>query len=148
MTESTLTKPVTVRCVFCQTLNRVDLARRDAAPRCGECHKPILLDRPLPVTGEDFDRTVQSAAVPVLVDFYADWCGPCHAMAPGLDAIAGQGAGELLVLKLDIDRAQEVAARFGVRSIPTLILFDGGREQRRQVGMVDAKRLRAFVGLE
>ncbi len=131
----------TVRCPFCSRLNRVDLTRVADRPKCGECGRPILLDRPLAVGDLDFERVVSEAEVPVLVDFYADWCGPCKTMAPVLDEVAHDRPGRLLVLKLDTDRNPETASRFGIRGIPTLILFRGGREVARETGAVPRPRL-------
>ncbi len=135
----------TVRCPFCSKLNRVDLARVGDGPRCGECHRPLLLDRPVAVGDADFERVVKDAEVPVLVDFYADWCGPCKTMAPILDELARDRQGTLLVAKLDTDRNPESAARFGVRGIPTLILFRQGREAARATGAVPRARLEALI---
>jgi thioredoxin 2 len=136
-----------VRCVFCQTPNRVDLTKLSLGPKCASCHRPILLDRPLKVTGADFDRTLQGTTVPVAVDFYADWCGPCHMMAPTLDELAKRHAGEALVLKLDTDAEPAIAGRYGIRGIPTVIVFDQGRERGRHVGLADLPTLASLVGL-
>lgn len=135
---------VTVRCGFCTKLNRVDVTRAADRPSCGACGKPMLLDRPLKVSEEDFDRTVLDAAVPVLVDFYADWCGPCKMVAPLVDEIAHANVGRMLVAKVDTDRAQGVAARYGIRSIPTLIVFKDGAEVERSVGF-EPDRVRGLV---
>jgi thioredoxin 2 len=136
--------PVTVRCAFCDKLNRVDLARAADKPTCGECGRPILLDRPVKVGDADFAATVESAEAPVLVDFYADWCGPCRMVAPFVDEIARANMGKLLVAKIDTDRAPEVAMRFGIRSIPTLVLFRDGKEVERSVGF-EPERLKAMI---
>jgi thioredoxin 2 len=134
-------RPVVVMCVFCGTANRVDLSRLSAGPRCGNCGRPIRLDRPLPITGGAFDKVITGSSVPVLVDFHADWCGPCKIMAPLLDDFAREHMGDVLVLKLDTDANPATPARFGIRGIPTLIVFEDGRESRRQVGAVQAADL-------
>ena len=146
MTQSTASRHATISCPFCSTLNRVDLGRLSDRPRCGECQRPLLLDRPQPVPGDAFDKVVQGSDVPVVIDFYADWCGPCKVMAPVLDQLAAERQGEIFVGKLDTDRYPAVAQRFDVRGIPTLILFRGGRELARKVGVVPRQELDAMLG--
>jgi thioredoxin 2 len=144
MSVTKAVSPVTVRCTFCDKLNRVDLARAANRPACGECKRPILLDRPLRVSDEDFATTVEGTEVPVLVDFYADWCAPCRMVAPFVDELARQHLGKLLVVKVDTDRAPNVSMRFGIRSIPTLIVFRGGAEVDRSVGF-EPERLKSLI---
>lgn len=136
---------VTLRCGFCSALNRIDLSRASQRPVCGECGRPFLLDRPVKVTEEDFERTVLQAAAPVLVDFYADWCAPCRMLAPMLDRLADSRQGKVLVAKVDTDAAPGIAQRYGIRSIPTVILFKDGEESARSVG-IEPERLAAMVG--
>ncbi len=138
-------RKATVRCPHCATLNRVDMARAASGPRCGRCSQPIALDRPLALSDADFDRVVGDAGVVVLVDFYADWCGPCKMMAPTLDALARQRVGQVLVAKVDTDRNPAVSQRFRISSIPTLIAFRGGREVARELGAIPAPRLGQLV---
>ena len=141
----TATRKATIRCAFCSRLNRVNLARAEDRPKCGECGKPLLLDRPITVTDADLDQVVAGTDVPVLVDFYADWCGPCKMMAPVLDDLARSRVGEVLVAKLDTDRNPQMSSRFGIRSIPTLIVFRNGREVGRELGAVPRARLDALI---
>ena len=127
-------KHVTVRCQFCETWNRVDAARASDRPKCGKCQRPILMDRPIALDDASFARTVESSEVPVLVDFYADWCGPCKMMAPAVDEVAARYQGRALVAKLNTDLATRTAAQFQIRGIPTVIVFADGREAARQTG--------------
>lgn len=135
---------VTLRCGFCLALNSVDLERASDRPVCGECSKPMLLDRPVKVSQEDFERTVLHAQVPVLVDFYADWCAPCKMVAPLLDEIAHQKIGKILVTKVDTDHAPDIAMKYEIRSIPTLIMFQNGEEIERSLGF-EPERVRGLV---
>lgn len=138
-------KTATVACPFCETLNRVDLTRIEQHPKCANCGKPILLDRPIAVSDANFTQIMTDTTVPVVVDFYADWCGPCKIMAPLLDDAARRRAGELLIVKLDTDRNPVTGQRFGIRGIPTLIAFRAGKEVARRVGAVPPTELEAFL---
>ena len=138
-------RPAVVACPFCSTVNRVDLARLADLPKCGQCRKPIRLDRPVAASEADFDQSVQGTAVPVLADFYADWCGPCRITAPMLDEIAQANAGLVLVLKVDTDRHPGLATRLGIRGIPTIIAFRDGREAHRVVGVPQPGVLASLV---
>ena len=135
---------VTVRCPFCGTLNRIDFARAADRPKCGQCTKPLLLDRPIKVEQEDFGKTVLESTVPVLVDFYAEWCAPCKMVAPLVDEFARANVGRLLVAKVDTDRAPDLSMRYKIRGIPTLILFRDGAEAERSVGF-EPEKLKAMV---
>jgi thioredoxin 2 len=135
----------TVACPFCGTLNRVDLSKLDHKPKCGKCEKPILLDRPIPVSDATFERVTTDTTVRVVVDFYADWCPPCKIMAPLLDDVARRRAGQMLLAKLDTDRNPVTGPRFGIRGIPTLIAFRNGKEVARRVGAIPPAELEAFL---
>ncbi|HJU88830.1 MAG TPA: thioredoxin [Gemmatimonadaceae bacterium] len=142
---SQATKRVTLRCPFCLTWNRVDPGRVAQHPKCGKCSRPLLLDRPVLVGDEEFQRTVSESDIPVMVDFYADWCGPCKMMAPAFDELAARWQGRALLLKLNTDLAQRTAQSFNIRGIPTTIVFVGGKEVGRQTGAVPARMLEAML---
>ena len=138
---------ITVRCQFCQTWNRVVAERAVDRPKCGKCGKPMLVDRPISLNDETFARTVTESEIPVLVDFYADWCGPCKIMAPSVDQLAAENQGKLLVAKLDTDRAPRTAQSFDIRGIPTVIVFRGGRETQRSSGAMPFPALKKLAGV-
>ena len=138
---------VTVRCQFCQTWNRLDAARVADRPKCGKCAKPILLDRPLKLDDETFARTVAEARIPVFVDFYADWCGPCKVMAPAVDALAAKYTGRAIIAKLDTDHAPVTAEQFGIRGIPTSIVFSSGKELTRASGALPLAQLETLLAV-
>ena len=146
MSATALDKQATVACPFCATLNRVDLARIDHGPKCGNCGRPILLDRPIAVSDATLDGVLAGTAVPVVMDCYADWCGPCKIMAPVLDEFARDRQGQVLVTKLDTDRNPATTRRFDIRAIPTLIVFRNGREVGRRAGAMPRAELDALVG--
>ena len=145
MAETSTPASVLVRCPFCTKLNRVAAAKVRDRPRCGECSRPLLLDRPVIVTGDDIERVVKETDIPVVVDFYADWCGPCKVMAPVFDEVASQRAGRVLFTKLDTDRSPDASIRYGIRGIPTFIVFHRGEELARQVGAVPKQRLEQIL---
>jgi thioredoxin 2 len=136
---------LTVRCQFCNTWNRIDASKVIDGPKCGKCAKPILLERPVPLTDETFSRTISESDVPVAVDFYADWCGPCRMMAPAVDALASHLQGKALVAKLNTDHSSRTASGFNIRSIPTTIVFKGGKEVARQSGAMPLEGLKQLM---
>ena len=143
--DDAATKRITLRCQFCQTWNRIDAARAADRPKCGKCAKPMLLDRPLKLDDETFAKTIAETEVPVLVDFYADWCGPCKMMAPYVDQLASEKQGVALIAKLDTDRSQRTAGGFKIRGIPTVIVFKDGKEAARQTGAVPKAALEQLL---
>jgi len=144
-TQTNSTKHLTIRCQFCEAWNRIDASRAADRPKCGKCGKPMLLDRPVALNDETFARTIAESEVPVMVDFYADWCGPCKMMAPFIDEIAREKQGQVLVAKLDTDRSQRTAAGFNIRGIPTTIVFKGGKEAARETGAMPKKGIEALL---
>jgi thioredoxin len=127
-----------VRCPACGATNRVpqDRVARGLAPICGRCKTQLPLSaRPVTVTDASFATDVERSPLPVLVDAWAPWCGPCRTLAPAIDALAAEMAGQVRVAKLNVDDNPQTAARFNLRSIPTLLVFKGGREVDRMVGV-------------
>jgi thioredoxin 2 len=134
-----------LRCQFCSTWNRIDVSRAADRPKCGKCSKPMLLDRPVMLDDESFARTVSESDVPVIVDFYADWCGPCKMMAPAVDQLAASYSGRAIVAKVNTDLSQVATRPFGIRGIPTTIVFSGGREVARQSGAMPYQMLASML---
>jgi thioredoxin 2 len=146
MPSSTETETkATLRCQFCQSWNRIDVSRAADKPKCGKCGKPMLLDRPIHLDDETFSRTIAESAVPVLVDFYADWCGPCKMMAPAVDQLAGAYSGKAIVAKLNTDIAPIATSPFNIRGIPTTIVFANGKEVTRQSGAMPYQMLASLL---
>lgn len=136
---------LTVRCQFCNTWNRVSAEKVTAGPKCGKCSRPILLERPFPLTDETFARTISESDLPVAVDFYADWCGPCRMMAPAVDALASHLQGKALIGKLNTDHSSRTASSFNIRGIPTTIVFKDGKEVARQSGALPLEGLKQLM---
>jgi thioredoxin 2 len=144
--ETTSVRGITVRCQFCEAWNRVDSEKVADGPKCGKCAKPILLERPVTLTDDTFTRTLNESDVPVFVDFYADWCGPCRMMAPAVDALAAHVQGKALIAKLNTDHSARTAGGFNIRGIPTVIVFQNGKEVVRQSGAMPLEGLKSLLG--
>ncbi|HKX52981.1 MAG TPA: thioredoxin TrxC [Nitrosospira sp.] len=121
-------------CPHCHSINRVPTARIGEQPNCGQCHQPIFAGQPLDLTGATFTRYINRNDVPILVDFWAPWCGPCKMMAPAFKEAAALLEPHIRLAKVNTDVEQTLGAQYLIRSIPTLILFKGGRELARQAG--------------
>ena len=138
------TRKITIRCASCATWNRIDARRADDGPKCGSCGAPLALERPLLLTDETFGRVIEGTDLPVLVDFYADWCGPCKMMAPAVDALAREMVGRALVAKVETETSR-AGTRYQVRGIPTVIVFANGKEAVRQTGVVPRTHLESML---
>ena len=125
-------------CPHCHTTNRVGEGDLAKAPDCGKCHQPLFTGHPLALDEVSFERHVGRGDIPVLVDFWAPWCGPCRQMAPEFEKAAARLEPRVRLAKVNTEEVQQLGARFNIRSIPTLALFRGGREIARQPGAMGA----------
>jgi len=132
-------------CAQCAQMNRIPAARLDDQPRCGRCKQPLVDGQPITLTDANFERFVSRSELPVVVDFWAAWCGPCKTMAPVFAQAAARLKPRVLLAKVDTDAAPLTASRYNIRSIPTLVVLRDGFEVARQSGAVDLARLLAFV---
>jgi thioredoxin 2 len=132
-------------CAYCTAVNRVPPEKNAAEAKCGKCHRPLFDGHPFAATAATFPKHVQSSDIPVVVDFWAEWCGPCKMMAPTFERAAAEFEPRMRFLKVDTEAERALASQFGIRSIPTLMIFKGGKIAAQQAGAMDANGLRAWL---
>jgi thioredoxin 2 len=132
-------------CPTCSAVNRVPAERLSQSPKCGKCQEPLFAGKPVELADASFSKTVTRSDIPVVVDFWAEWCGPCKMMAPAFEAAASELEPEVRLAKVDTESAVATAAQYGIRSIPTLIAFRDGREVARQPGAMGAQDIVRWV---
>jgi thioredoxin 2 len=140
-----MSDPLHIVCPHCTTINRVPAARAGSGPKCGKCHKPLFDGHPVELDEAAFERHIAANDLPVVVDFWAPWCGPCRSMAPEFEKAAGMLEPAARLVKVNTEVAQNLAQRFNIRSIPTMSLFRGGREIARQSGAMGATAIASWV---
>ena len=140
-----MSESVELVCPHCQAINRVPAARLGDAPQCGQCHQPVLPPHPVELTQPGFERFITRNHLPVLVDFWAPWCGPCKMFAPVFAQMAGPYASRVRFAKVNTEVEQGIAATYQIRSIPTLALFKQGKEVDRVSGALPPAQLQAWL---
>lgn len=140
-----MTQSLELVCPHCQAINRVPLARLSDAPQCGQCHQSVLPPEPVKLTQVSFDRFIARNQLPVLVDFWAPWCGPCKAFAPVFAQLAPTYASRVRFAKVNTEEEQQIASNYQIRSIPTLALFKQGKELDRVSGALPPAQLQAWL---
>jgi thioredoxin 2 len=140
-----MSEPLHLVCPHCDGVNRVIAEKLDSKPICGKCRQPLFNAHPVELKSENFNLHVGRTDIPVLIDFWAPWCAPCRMMAPAFVAAAAQLEPQIRLAKVDTEQAQDIGARFNIRSIPTLALFKGGREIARQAGAMDTAGIVRWV---
>lgn len=140
-----MTNPIQIVCKSCHSLVRVPGDRLSDGPRCPKCHAPLFDGQPITLTAANFDRHVTQSGLPVIVDFWAPWCGPCRTMAPHYEEAARRLKHQARFAKVNSDEEPTVAGRYNIRGIPTLIAFKQGREVARQIGGLDLNGLLRWV---
>ncbi len=140
------TSSVVWRCDACQKKNRIRIERWSQEPTCGSCGALLQTNHPQEIQGPtDFKQRVEESGLPVLVDFWAPWCGPCHMVAPALKSIAKEFEGKLVVMKVNTDENKAISAQFKISSIPTLMIYKNGQVAERIAGAMPEPRLRQWV---
>ena len=140
-----MSEPLHLVCPHCEKINRIAATRLNEAPKCGHCHQPLLTGHPLELTTASFRRHIEHSGIPVVVDFWAPWCGPCQMMAPQYAAAAAELEPTARLAKVNTDAETALASEFSIRSIPTLALFKGGREVARQPGAISKSDIVRWV---